>query len=222
MTKTETLDALLEGCEISDFSRRWLETSNTNEENIRCTYKTLKRIGLTDDKIASQVHLLGRDPETIERNYLALSKLGLKDDKIASRANLLGMNPETIGRNYQHHVGLLRQNYEDRDSGRDLLISQAQFLGIPPETINSNVQYLASIGIDYNNPVLLLGTTSQLKRRKMAWLLREVFDYREAPENRRLEIIQRMYEFVRENPLYLVKSISALERARNKIRQKIS
>ncbi len=130
------------------------------------------------------------------------------------------MAPETIERNYQHHVGLLRQNYEDRNSGRDILTSQAQLLGISPETMNANVQYLHNCGIDYNN-AFLLGTTPQLKRKKMAWLLREIFDYRDTPESERQEAIQKMYEFVRENPQYLVKSVSALERAKDKIKQKI-
>ena len=220
MIKTKTLDALLEGHKVSDFSRKWVEHSDTNEEKIRRAYETLKRIGLTDDKIASRAELLGRDPETIERNYQALSKLGLKDDKIASRAELLGRDPETIERNYQHHVGLLRQNYKDKNSGRYILTSQAQLLGIPPETINANVQYLNSLGIDYNNGILL-GTTSQLKRKKAAWILREVFDYKNVPETEKQETVKRMYKFVRENPRYLVKSISALEKEKDKIKQKI-
>ncbi len=281
--KTKTLEALLKSHEISDFSRTWIEKSNTNEENIKGIYKILKRIGLTDDKIASRAELLGmapetieknykrlsalglkddkiasraellgRDPETIERNYKALSKLGLKDEKIASRAELLGMapetiernykalsklglkdekiasradllgrDPETIGRNYKAHIGLLRQYYEDRNSGKNLLTSQAQLLGIPPETINANVQYLTSMKIDYNN-AFLLGTTVQLKRKKMAWILRELFNYRQIPEDKKQETIQRMYEFVKENPRYLVKSISALEKAKDKIEEKIS
>ena len=190
MTNIHTLDTLLKDHEISDFSRRWVETSNTNEEKMRCAYESLKRIGLTDEKIASQAHLLG-------------------------------MNPETIERNYQHHIGLLRQDYEDRNSGRELLMSQPQLLGIPSETINANVYYLHSLGIDYHN-AFLLGTTSQLKRKKMAWLLREVFDYRDIPESKKRETIQKMYGCIRENPQYLVKSISALERAKDNIKQRIS
>ena len=51
----------------------------------------------------------------------------------------------------------------------------------------------------------------------MAWILREVFDYRNVQENKR-ETIKKMYDFVRENPQYLVKSISALNKAKDKIR----
>ena len=101
-----------------------------------------------------------------------------------------------------------------------MLTTYAQLLGITPETINSNVQCLNSLGIDYNNGILL-GTTSQLKRKKMAWLLREVFDYRNFPETEKQETIQRMYKFVRENPQYLIKSISTLGKEKDKIKQKI-
>jgi len=52
---------------------------------------------------------------------------GLKDDKIATLAHLLGRDPETIERNYQHHIRLLRQDYEDRNSGRELLSTEYNF-----------------------------------------------------------------------------------------------
>ena len=109
-----------------------------------------------------------------------------------------------------------KTGWGNRISGRELLTNQAQLLGISPETMDANVQYMHSLGIDYNNS-FLLGTTSQLKRKKMAWLLREVFDYREIPVDKKQETIQRMYEFVRSNPLYLVKSISSLAKAKDRI-----
>jgi len=151
--------------------------------------------------------------------YCILRYKGFSHDKIASRAELLGMNPETIDRNYQNHVGLLRQNFEDRNSGRELIFNQAQLLGIPPKTIESNVQYLDSLGIDYNNG-LLLGTTTKLKRKKMAWLLREIFDYRKSEDKN--QTIYKMREFVKSNPSYLVKSIPALEKAKPRIIQKLA
>ena len=189
-----------------------------NPETIEKNYQNLLGLGLKKSKIATNASLLGRNTGSIERNCLVLSRLGLKDSKIASKAELLGMNPETIEKNYQHHVGLLRQNIEDRSSGRELLVSQAQLLGISPETINANVQYLYSLGIDYNNG-FLLGTTPQKKREKMAWLLREVFDYRES-ENKK-ETIHRMYDFVRGNTRYLIKSIKTLEKEKYNIREAI-
>lgn len=135
----------------------------------------------------------------------------MTDDKIASQAHLLGRDPETIEMNYRHHVWLLRQYYEDRNSGRELLVSQAQLLGITPETINANVQFLYSIGISYNN-AFLLGTTPQLKRKKIAWLLRNVFDYKSLVGEEKREAIQSAYELVRENIQLLVYSIRTLEK----------
>jgi hypothetical protein len=205
--------------QLSDFAKEWVENSSATEDSVRESYKLLKKIGLKDDKIASQAHLLGRDPETIERNYESLQKLGLKDDKIASQAHLLGMNPETIERNYRHHVGLLRQNYENRGSGRELLTSQAQLLGIKPETIAANVQFLNSLGINYNN-AFLLGTRSQSKREKLAWLLREVFNYRNVPEENKKDVIFAARKYVRENPQRLIDSIKTLDRKKERIREK--
>ena len=56
----------------------------TLENMMERNYQRLSDLGLSDSKIATQAHLLGRDPETIERNYQRLSDLGLKDEKIAS------------------------------------------------------------------------------------------------------------------------------------------
>ena len=171
----------------------------------------MQGLGLSDEKIASRADLLGRDPETIERNYQRLQGLGLSDEKIATLAQLLGRYPETIERNYQNHVGFLRQDYNNRNSGRDLLINQAQLLGIPQVTIEANVQFLHSHGIDYNNG-LLLGTTPQNKRRKIAYLLRGLFDYRNLPQERKRQAVIQVYNFVRDNPRVLVYSLNTLDK----------
>ena len=187
MSIQKVIEDLLEERIISEFSRNWIENSKTNEDNIRTLYGFLKKIGLDDDKIASQAHLLG-------------------------------MNPETIERNYQLFIGLLRQDYQDRESGREIIQCQAQLLGNSHLTINANVQYLHSLGIDYNNG-FLLGTTPQLKRKKMAFLLREVFDYKNTEDKK--ETINKLYEFIRNNPGYLVKSIKSLEKSKKKIKLKV-
>ena len=251
MNNAQVLEELLTGFEISEFSREWIQRSKVDEAGIKSSYNLLRRIGLTDEKIATYAQLLGKDPEsiernyqklsalgltnekiatsasllgkdpeTIERNYQSLSKFGLKDEKIASQAQLLGNDPETIERNYQNHIRLLRKDYKDRYSGRELLLTQAQLLGIPSTTIENNIQFLDHVGIDYHNG-LLLGTTAQLKRKKMAWLLREVFDYRNIPQEEKHKTIERMYDFVRNNPQYLISSISTLEKKKTKLRAKI-
>ena len=159
------------------------------------------------------------DPDTIERNYQRLSGLGLKDEKIASQAQLLGMNPDTIDRNYQNHIGLLRSNYEDRNSGKEILLQQAQLLGVSPDTLESNVQWFADRKFAYGNG-MLLGTKTQTKRKKLAWILREVFDYRTHPQDQRREVINNMYKFVADNPHLMIKSTKALEGMKEKLVEK--
>ena len=159
--------------------------------------------------------------DSVREVYRFLKGKGLEDSKIFSRADLLGMNPETIERNYRHHVSLLRENYEDRFSGRDILTNQAQLLGISPETINANVQFLHSRGINYNN-AFLLGTTHQLKRQKMAWMLRELFDYRSLPQEKRRGAINGLYDFIRDEPRVLTKSINSMEKSKYSLRERVA
>ena len=185
---TQILEEILGGHQISDFSRKWIENNATDDDAIRATYNALKRIGLKDEKIASQAQLLGRDPETIERNY-------------------------------QNHIGLLRSNYEDRNSGKEILLQQAQLLGVSPDTLESNVQWFADRKFAYGNG-MLLGTKTQTKRKKLAWILREVFDYRTHPQDQRREVINNMYKFVADNPHLMIKSTKALEGMKEKLVEK--
>ncbi|MEM7816090.1 MAG: hypothetical protein QXN71_03155 [Candidatus Aenigmatarchaeota archaeon] len=134
---------------------------------------------------------------------------------------MLGRNPETIERNYHHHVGLLRQDYKDRKSGRELLTNQPQLLGTNPQTIEANVQFLYSLDIDYNES-FLLGTTPQLKRKKMAWMLRELFDYRSLSEEQRRKAVYGLYDFLRDEPETLKKSIASMERNSDKLRKMVA
>jgi hypothetical protein len=190
-----------------------------NPETIERNYQRLSNLGLKDEKIATQAQLLGWDPDTIERNYQRLSNLGLKDEKIASQAHLLGRDPETIERNYQNHIGLLRSNYEDRNSGKEILLQQAPLLGVSPDTLESNVQWFADRKFAYGNGVLL-GTKTQTKRKKLAWILREVFDYRTHPQDQRRKVINNMYKFVADDPRLMIKSIEALEGMKEKLVEK--
>ena len=74
--------------------------------------------------------------------------------------------------------------------------------------------------IDYNN-AFLLGTKPQLKREKMAWMLRELFDYGNLPKEQKREAINGLYDFVRDNPNILVRSINFMDRNRNKLRERV-
>ena len=131
---------------------------------------------------------------------------------------MLGCNPETIQRNYENLISLLRDNYQDRNSGREL---SSRLLGRKQETCENNIQFLDGLGIDYNKNLLLLNTTAKKKREKMAWLLKNCFDYSEKPVEDRKETINQMYDLVRTNSSYLIKSINSLESSKDKIRKKI-
>jgi len=125
---------------------------------------------------------------------------------------------------------LLRQDYRNRSSGRDLLVNQAQLLGISPETIEANVQNLYSIGIDYNNA--LLGTKPQTKRQKIAWMLKELFDYQSPHKPHKVVVrystdetarvaIHSLYDFIRYGPKILIKSINSMEETKDKLRERV-
>lgn len=188
-----------------------------NPDTIEKNYQRLHDLGLSKKSIATNAQLLGINPDTIERNYQRLHNLGLSDEKIATHAFLLGRNPKTIKKNYQNYIGLLRHDYKDRESGREILLQQAQLLGISPDTVEANVQWFADRRLDYGNGVLL-GTKVQTKRKKLAWILREVFDYRNQQDKR--ETINRMYAFIADNPRLMIKSIKALERVKGKLIKK--
>jgi DNA-binding transcriptional regulator YhcF (GntR family) len=212
---------------------------NRDPETIQRNYENLRRIGLSNEKIAQQAALLSRDPETIQRNYENLRRIGLSDEKIATNAALLSRDPETIQRNYDHHIGMLG----GRGSGKSILTSQAQLLSRPPGTDDNGskkslasggfagtFQYLAYIDrmsgnghapTHRRNP-MLLGTTPTNKREKIAWLLREVYDYRKLGPDEKKSAIKRVYRLVSDEPKLLLYSISTLKMRKDAIRQKVT
>jgi len=225
MITKESLDKLIKELfpdkKITPFSMDWiLNNPKATEDSVREVYRFLSNMGVANDRIASHADLLGRDPQTIKRNYQELLALGLKKNRVGYHLDLLGRNPQTIKRNYQNHIGLLKQNYQDRTSGRKILTNQPQLLGISPETINANVQFLSSLGIDYHNAPLL-GSRPQLKREKMAWMLRELFDYRTLSQEQRRDAINDLYDFIRDYPKILTKSINSIRRSKDKLLKRV-
>ena len=278
----KVLEEILEGEEISEFSKNWINKSDTNQDSIKSIYELLKSYGLNNHKIAKNANLLGFNQDTIQRNYDNLTKLGLSKEKIVIEARLLalcldtiqrnydnliniglskeeivsqpillGLHPnnikdnykhlldmgiskkkiatlahliafsqDTIQRNYEYHISLLRHNCKDRSSGKELLLKQPQILEITKKTFEANLQYLNYLDIDYKDNVLLLGTTSQLKRGKLAYLLREVFDYRNVNQSEKKKTIYSLYNFIKNNPSTLVYSIKTLEKEKLKLRKK--
>ena len=140
------------------------------------------------------------------------------------------MNPETIDANYRNLIGLLRTPFDPRglekeqlqkkrSSGKRTIHTYAQLLGSNQETIESNVQYLWSHGMDYQDGILL-GTTPAKKREKIAFLLREVFDYKglKIPEEK-TEAIHEAYKLVSGKTRLLKDSIKTLEGKKGRLRE---
>lgn len=190
-----------------------------NPETIENNYKRLSELGMSYAGIASCAYLLGRNPETIDKNYSALSCLGLEDKKIASLPSLLARDPASVKKNFQHHVSLLRGSDGERSPGRDLLRKNPRLLATSRETFEANVQFLYSRGIDYHNS-FLLGTTPGNKRKKMTWMLREVFGYRHLPEDEKRNAIYGMYKLISSEPRMLKKSINTMENEKDKLKTK--
>lgn len=188
-------------------------------QTLHLNYQRLRRLGLKHSKICSQPYLLCRDPATLEENYVRLRALGLTDTKIGTYAQLLSLNPDSIARKYQHHISLLKE-YGGRNVAQELLRRFPFLLGIGAATLEGNVQFLYYLGIDYHNGILL-GTTAAIKRRKMAWMLRELLDYKVLSETDRRKAINQLHRFIRSRPQILVSSITTLEAQKRKLRTNI-
>lgn len=190
-----------------------------NRERIEKNYEFLRRMGISKEKIAKHQQLLMMKIETIENKYKELNRLGISKKKIASQPQLLMRDVNTLERNYQHAVRLFREDYNDRNCGRNILTQNPQLLELSPKILEENVYFLSYLGIDYREFPILLGTKPYTKREKMAWMLRELFDYdsTESLENKR-NTIKRLYDFLRDNPKLLGYSISRLEREKDKLK----
>lgn len=189
-----------------------------NATRLREHYTLLRSLGLTDDAIQRRTELLTMDPETVECNYREMKRIGLSDEKILSHAQILGMNPRTVRGNYNAHIRLLREDSRDRNSGRTTLTTFAQLLSIRPETIEANIQFLR--GYEIRPQGILLGTTTKTKRRKIAWILREIFKYRDLEEEQKQDARKRLKEFIRKNPELLEYSLSTLEKQKQRLTER--
>ena len=64
---------------------------------------------------------------------------------------------------------------------------------------------------------LILGVSAQTKRKKIAYLLREVFDYQHSTDKRKT--IDSAYKLIQRKPQLLIDSISRLEKKIDKLRE---
>ena len=190
-----------------------------DQETLWNNYRNLEEMGLNKTRIASNASLLTSDQETLWNNYHNIEKMGISNTQIASNASLLAKNPKSVRSNYDLLVGLLRGDYADRNSGKEVVLNNPVLLTNSHVTVESSVQFLHSLGVDYGKNSLLLSTTVQKKREKMAWMLRAVFDYGEAPQEKKKDLIHSMHDMVRNRPNLLFSSVNYLEKRKDQLRE---
>ena len=191
-----------------------------DQETLWNNYRNLEEMGLNKTRIASHADLLGWDQETLWNNYHNLEEMGLNKEQIATNATLLSKNPKSIRSKYDLFVGLLRDDYADRNSGKEVILKKPGLLTSSRVTVESSTQFLYSLGLDAGKNSWLLGTTMKKKREKMTWMLREVFDYGEAPLEKKKDLIHSMHDMVRDRPNLLFRSVNYLEERKDELREK--
>ena len=199
--------------------KKILDVPEVTETSVMEAYQFLRSKNIKDEKIASDLHLLGKGLEILEPNYHNLEKMGLTAKKIATNASLLGMNPRSVRIKYDFFVGLLRDDYTDRTSGKEAILRDPVLLGSSRVTVESNTQFLYSLGVNLRENLGLLGTTVKKKREKMAWMLNELFDYGEAFPEEKKDLIYSMRDLVRDKPDLLFRSVNYLEERKDALRQ---
>ncbi len=187
-------------------------------------YEKLKDWGFSFEAMARCPSLLGNHPETLQRKFDFLEiKLGVARKKIAVHPSLLTISLESLESRYNNHRKSL-QTYSLNDDQAALLIRKnPQLLQIPETTFDSNLTYLSYIGLDIPteyNLAQLLSTRPSTKRKKLAWILREVCGYSFALPEKRSELIHTLYDFISSNTNTLVHSISYLEKYRDRLKLK--
>ena len=67
MGKIKVLEEILKNHEISDFSRSWIENSDTNEENIRKVYEFLRK---NPKYLVKSISTLEKDKDKIREGLI--------------------------------------------------------------------------------------------------------------------------------------------------------
>ena len=196
-----------------------LDVPEVTETSVLEAYQFLRSKNIKDEKIASHIHLLGKGLEILEPTYYSLEKMGLTTTQIATHASLLGLNPRSVRSKYDFLVGLLRDDYADRNSGKEAVLGNPVLLGSSRVTVESNTQFLYSLGVNLRENLGLLGTTMKKKREKMAWMLNELFDYGGAFPEEKKDLIYSMRDLVRDKPDLLFRSVNYLEERKDVLRQ---
>jgi len=68
----------------------------TSLSQLQKIYSKLRKLGISDEKIASFPSLLGRDPAIMQRNYNFLVRKGFDQKFIVENAEIICLNPNTL------------------------------------------------------------------------------------------------------------------------------
>ncbi|MEM3408505.1 MAG: hypothetical protein QXW80_00405 [Candidatus Micrarchaeia archaeon] len=154
--------------------------------------------------------LQGAPIETVNAAYAKLISFGIEPEKIASNAQLLGMDPETLHRHWQN----LRRYF-----AADTIRENPALLGRSSNTVAANVQFLAAYRIPTDMP-LLYYASPQLKREKMVWIAKNVFNTHMLNEYERREAISKIRQLVSKHPIETIcPSVKQLEKNISKLKK---
>ncbi len=115
----------------------------------------MERLGLSSEKIKSQLQLLIRDPQTIERNYIYLTQiLGINKTIIQLLLALLMENPDAFAKKLRllksAIFGIKRGTSFDPDKFKDFMLAS-------PATLMAKKHYCNINNIDFKNHKYILG-----------------------------------------------------------------
>ena len=113
---------------------------------------------------------------------------------------------------------IFRKHYQSlrRYMTNEEIQSHPSLLEVSISTIDANVQYLSGREIE---DFALFGTKPSTKRKKIAWLLRKVFDYQNSSDKK--QTIHEAYSFISKHPTYLRYAIPVMEKNKDQIRKSL-
>ena len=183
-----------------------------NRDIVKDRFHKLRELGFSEDIIRQRTELLLIPTESVTDHYVKLERQGLTGKKNSTLAALLAMNPDNvIGNNLSHR----------RFVSGSLLETFTQLNGIPTATIEANIQFASFYGVGYDNGIFL-GSHPRTKRKKLAWIMREVMNYGELEDaQEKKNYLKALRKFISDNPKYLRKGIPMLRKEKEEIALKL-
>jgi hypothetical protein len=213
--------------ELSDRQKRLLVTAPA--ERVSANFMLLKRKRISPRDIVKSAHVLALPERQFEDSLGFLKKLRLPKTRFVRVLKLLGYRTETLKNAYEEltgKIGVQRrkvvlypellaipkpfERYSELRSvlPKDEILKHPILLRSAKETVEGNVLFLSTHGIP-RRPALL-ATAPSAKRMKVAWLLRELFDYGKLDSIDKLVAVEGVREILRKNPGLLLAKTSRM------------